>query len=884
MNVAERVTHSSGPTRYVARCLGRFRLDEANGNQLQIRTRKARALLAATAVSGRPMSRDALADLLWSDRGEAQARASLRQTIFELQHFAGEDAPILVAGRDDVAIRPEHLVTDIDLIRTAGTTGDWPRLLALLEGCEPGLLTDLDGLDAEFDDWLRVERAKEPARTLTTAADAAERCLSEAGPRAALDLVSEILRLDPMNEEATRLALRIDHELGDSRALRHHFASLTERLRDDYDAEPSAETISLFETLSNGALPRPGTKEASTPSSEPQSIPARKDWRHLAIAALLAVIVAGAIIFMFARRDPPAASDSPTILAVLPFEQHGSADPWLAQGLWDDTRNALSRNGRLRLMGRTTVEAMAARNATADQYRRQLKVDYLLEGSVQRASNRVRVMVSLTRTSDGVTIWEDAFQGKLGDPLALQDAIANAIEGRLRGRLARGGGRRAEQIGTTPEVYSLYSEARSLIYERRTGGSKRAQVLLRDAVRLDPNYAPAWAALAETTHFVDYGPGGSSARRAAGLSYARRALALAPELARAHGIYGFLLGAGSASGQRELRTAVALDPSYVEAWSWLGNALAYTDGARNAAEAYRHAVDLDPAWPPAVSNLADKYRELGDRKAVEGLVVAMQRAGGDPDVIVALRIRDAAIRGDLSAAIKPLYGLKRGDFYADWEGGQTLIKLGYLDEGLRMTHCPPQFAAVIRSAQLPAADFAGVPVAARDFWLRDDFSPAAARAFVNLGRERDLLTRYRDAFPSNAQAILEMSDSGLLPALGPTLAVALQRSGHGEDADQLLHATERHLEPAMRTKQLYFGAPWQLAQVRAAQGSRDEAFDLMERSLASGWLPDGIVDATDIAKEPAFHNLLGDPRFAAIRKRILDHMAKERAELGPLKL
>ena len=246
------------------------------------------------------------------------------------------------------------------------------------------------------------------------------------------------------------------------------------------------------------------------PPASRKSTSARKDWRHLAIAALLAVIVAGAIIFMFARRDPPTASDAPTILAVLPFEQRGSADPWLAQGLWDDTRNALSRNGRLRLMGRTTVEAMATRNATADQYRRQLKVDYLLEGSVQRASNRVRVMVSLTRTSDGVTIWEDAFQGKLGDPLALQDAIANAIEGRLRGRLARGGGRRAEQIGTTPEVYSLYSEARSLIYERRTGGSKRAQVLLRSAVRLDPNYAPAWAALAETTHFVDYGPGGSS--------------------------------------------------------------------------------------------------------------------------------------------------------------------------------------------------------------------------------------------------------------------------------------------------------------------------------------------------------------------------------------
>ena len=168
MNVAERIQQGAAKSRVVVRCLGRFRLQDAAGDQLQIRTRKARALLAALAFSGRPMSRDSLAALLWSDRGEVQARASLRQTIFELQHFGGED-PILAVGRDEISIRPEHVTTDIDLIRKAVAEGDGPRLLGLLADSDGGLLIDIDGLDCEFDDWLRQQRAQEPAKTLAGA-------------------------------------------------------------------------------------------------------------------------------------------------------------------------------------------------------------------------------------------------------------------------------------------------------------------------------------------------------------------------------------------------------------------------------------------------------------------------------------------------------------------------------------------------------------------------------------------------------------------------------------------------------------------------------------------------------------------------------------------
>ena len=113
--------------------------------------------------------------------------------------------------------------------------------------------TDLDGLDAEFDCWLRTQRAHEPSATLEAVVAAVDRCRAEAGPRAALDLLGQVVRLDPLNEEAARTALCIAHELGDQGALHRHFRLLRDRLREDLDAEPSAETIALFKQLANGS-------------------------------------------------------------------------------------------------------------------------------------------------------------------------------------------------------------------------------------------------------------------------------------------------------------------------------------------------------------------------------------------------------------------------------------------------------------------------------------------------------------------------------------------------------------------------------------------------------------------------------------------------------
>jgi DNA-binding SARP family transcriptional activator/TolB-like protein/Flp pilus assembly protein TadD len=888
VNLAERIRLGTDTRRAIVHCLGRFRLQDSSGNQLVVRTRKARALVSALAVSRRPMSRDCLATLLWSDRGDPQARASLRQTIFELQHCGGGE-PFVLAARDDISIRSDLLVTDIDLIREASAENDWQHLLHCLQQAEPGLLSDLDGLDEEFDSWLRNERARNPGEILAVALEAAERCIAADGPRAALEIVSEVLRLDPVSEEATRLAMRIDKQLGDSDAIHRHFQALKSRLRNDLDAGPAPETIALLSSLTSG-LDEPVHSQAVAETMPAVEVPAARHRGRLLLACsgALLLLIAFAAIFLPRLISRPAPA-GPIVLAVLPFEHDDRRDPWLAEGLWDDTRAALSHNSAIRVLGRTTTTSMAARKLSPDQYRRRLGVAYILEGVVRRNGDQVLVSTSLTSTSDGVAIWEDSFRARLGDPLALQEAIANGIEGKLRGRLAPGGGARADQIATTPEVYALYSQARSLLRDRSSDSALRAQLLARKALALDPNYAPAWAVLAETMHFSDFGYGATADRRSLAIFYARRAIALAPRLAQAHATLGFFLGQGSPAAERELRLAVALDPNHVEAWNWLGGVYSRQFRYREAANAFEQAVVIDPIWAPAVVNLADTYSEIGDQNAFERLVSKVQRAGGDENLVAALRISNAASRGDLSAAGQLIRQLEREDRLrgsALFEGAEALTQLGYFDEAARLAGYPKSFGAILRSERLPSISDGYFPVAKdADFWLRQDYGTVTARAMVNLGRDGDLLKIYRGAFVSPDDAIEQMTNSGLLVTFAPTIAIALQRSGDTAEAERLLNASARLVEPAATKKgQSARDAAWALGRIQAAQGRDNEALQLIAKAIAAGWLPNGLQDPVDIAQDPALRALRGDPRFEALRKRLLDHIARERAELGPIEV
>nr|WP_277622765.1 tetratricopeptide repeat protein [Sphingomonas telluris] len=363
---------------------------------------------------------------------------------------------------------------------------------------------------------------------------------------------------------------------------------------------------------------------------------------------------------------------------------------------------------------------------------------------------------------------------------------------------------------------------------------------------------------------------------------------MAPNFAPAHATLALLQGEGSPEAEPQLRRAVALDPSYSEAWSWLGNSLYAQGRHREAMQAYGRALELDPLLIPAVVNYAMTAAELGDHATTERLARKVAAAGASPELIVSLRASDAYIRRDYSAALKLLAergrdasGHPKRLLWGDWF--ESLTGIGYYDALHLITGCPDWYAPLVRGQRLPPTVFEGKPVAPEEFWTSEFFSAPAARAMILHGRSSDLVRLYRAGFRNADDFITRSERRALFPVLASDIAVALQAEGQEDEARYLLDSAATRLEMVLKRTPLA-DATGQLAMIRAVQGDRAQSVTLLNKGIDREWLPNGRDVALDLAQEPAFEGLQGDPGFEAARKRILDHIAEERAELGPLKV
>jgi len=335
---------------------------------------------------------------------------------------------------------------------------------------------------------------------------------------------------------------------------------------------------------------------------------------HAAIAVLL--LLAGSFAGWWILS--PAQAQGPMTLAVLPFRALDPADANLVDAIWDDTRGAIGRNPNLRVLGRQAVEALAKKDLDPAEYRRKVGADYLLDGSVQHVGDQVRMKLSLTRTKDAAEVWSGEVGGKLDDVFAFQQRIANEVEGRIRGRVAPGGGIKAQNIATSGEVYAIYADARANIRKRDRDSGLAGIGLLRKALALDPNYAPAWASLGQTTG-MPYGRGPDEAvdqQEARAVSYLERALQLAPNLAHAHAALAMVQDFPPEL-EGELLKAVQLDPNDAEAWTWLGHFYSNQNRIKESLAAQTRAVEIEPLFYTAVINKIGALSALDDSKGID---------------------------------------------------------------------------------------------------------------------------------------------------------------------------------------------------------------------------------------------------------------------------
>jgi serine/threonine protein kinase/tetratricopeptide (TPR) repeat protein len=310
----------------------------------------------------------------------------------------------------------------------------------------------------------------------------------------------------------------------------------------------------------------------------------------------------------------PERSKTPSI-AVLPFANM-SNDPeqsYFCDGIAEDIINDLTRIEGLRVAARTTSFAHRAASVDIREIGNQIGVDSVLEGSVRKAGNRLRITAQLIDVSNGYHIWSERWDRDLADVFAIQDEIARAITAALRVKLSA---REQELLGTpgTKDVkaYDLFLQGRRMMGEGQRG-LRESRLLFQAALDRDPNFARAHAMLALAGIFLgNFFPGAEDLLALARES-AERALELDSSLAEAHTAKAHMLASAGHEEEAEqfFKTALQLNPDLYEARYFYGRAFFVQRKWAQVIEQWERAIEIDPEEYQCSCLIDAPYRELG---------------------------------------------------------------------------------------------------------------------------------------------------------------------------------------------------------------------------------------------------------------------------------
>jgi len=354
--------------------------------------------------------------------------------------------------------------------------------------------------------------------------------------------------------------------------------------------------------------PEPGSR-ANQAASENQTLAVPKgagsvlsksinNWLRVGLVSLAGLIIATLAYAVFFRRALVARPPEIKSLAVLPLKllSKDPNDDFLGLGLAADIITRISQNNKLIVRPTSAVKKFANREVDSLDAARQLKVDSVLDGTVQRVGDRLHINLNLLSTQDGASLWSDSFNVSLFDILKMQDDVAQQVATRLRLKL-----RSQTQISSVnPQAYDFYLRAKYHAGLQNETESQAAIALLERAVQIDPNFAAAYAELAleyRNRAFALKPQDKELEERAS--ADAEKALSLDPDLAEAHVARGLLLWTHSnhfphALAVQEFRRALDLNPNLDEAHHQLASVYNHIGLLDKGEEEIKKAVDINP--------------------------------------------------------------------------------------------------------------------------------------------------------------------------------------------------------------------------------------------------------------------------------------------------
>ena len=355
------------------------------------------------------------------------------------------------------------------------------------------------------------------------------------------------------------------------------------------------------------------------------------------------LLLALAAVFLFLRKPAPAATGPQAIrsIAVLPLDNY-SGDPsqdYFAEGMTDELTTDLATISQLRVISRSsTTQFAGAHRPPTPEIGKLLNVDAVVEGSVRRAGDKVRITAQLIDARADRHLWAKTFEGDSRDVLALQDQLASAIAGEINVQLTPSEKSRLTTArAVNPEAHDAYLKGRYFFNRPSDENLKKAITQFEQAIALDPNFAPAYSGLSDAYLWAAFNEGVVTAAEAKSKTKAaaEKALALDPGSAEAHtslANYKSWYEHDWAGADKEFRQAISLNPNYAFAHDQWALSLGCEGRYDESITEGRRAEELDPLDPAiAVDNT---LAFAGKGQFQEAKDEARRGAGVRPDILL----------------------------------------------------------------------------------------------------------------------------------------------------------------------------------------------------------------------------------------------------------